>query len=151
MPKSQNEIHTSRSSEKDNDVKIFNLLALSKQFPKSASSMMMDMYLKNSPESSIRLFRLYKEVKPHHHNECDEILYIISGEGNIWIESPENSQSFSPGMLVTFPRGVKHAIQPDLGKEPVIFFSIDTPRREKKDIVFENPKDGTSDDFMGHL
>ena len=30
----------------------------------------------------------------------------------------------------------------------VVFLSIDTPRRDPKDIIFVNPEDGTPEDFI---
>jgi len=44
--------------------------------------------------------------------------------------------------LLFFKRGTAHA-QPKILEHPVVFLSIDTPRRDPKDIVFLNPEDGT--------
>jgi hypothetical protein len=38
--------------------------------------------------------------------------------------------------------------EPSLRSRPVIFLSIDTPRRDPKDIVFVNPGDGTPESFI---
>jgi hypothetical protein len=33
-------------------------------------------------------------------------------------------------------------------KHPVVFLSVDTPRRDPKDIIFVNPQDGSPETFM---
>jgi hypothetical protein len=40
-----------------------------------------------------------------------------------------------------------HAI-PEIFAEPLVFLSIDTPRREPTDIIFVDPRDGTPETFM---
>jgi hypothetical protein len=37
---------------------------------------------------------------------------------------------------------------PDILEEPVIFLSVDTPRRDPKDVIFVNPDDGTPESFI---
>ena len=59
----------------------------------------------------------------------------------------ENTGEFTPGNLLFFKRGTIHAL-PDIFEWPVVFLSIDTPRRDPKDIIFVNPKDGTPEKFI---
>jgi hypothetical protein len=40
-----------------------------------------------------------------------------------------------------------HAL-PKILENPVIFISIDAPRRDPKDIIFVNPEDGTPESFI---
>jgi mannose-6-phosphate isomerase-like protein (cupin superfamily) len=54
---------------------------------------------------------------------------------------------FGPGELLFFMRGTVHAM-PGILKEPVVFLSIDTPRRHPKDIIFVHPEDGTPESFI---
>ena len=49
--------------------------------------------------------------------------------------------------VLFFERGTVHAL-PDVLEEPVVFLSVDTPRREPTDIIFVNPEDGTPATFM---
>jgi mannose-6-phosphate isomerase-like protein (cupin superfamily) len=63
------------------------------------------------------------------------------------MESPESQIEFRPGQLLFFKRGTVHAM-PDLLEEPVVFLSVDTPRRNPKDVIFVNPKDGTPESFI---
>jgi hypothetical protein len=37
---------------------------------------------------------------------------------------------------------------PDLLEEPVVFLSVDTPRRDPKDVIFVDSKDGTPETFI---
>ena len=56
--------------------------------------------------------------------------------------------AFAPGDLLFFKRRTVHAL-PNILEEPVVFLSVDTPRRDPKDIIFVNPEDGTSETFIG--
>jgi hypothetical protein len=49
--------------------------------------------------------------------------------------------------LLFFRRGVVHAL-PDIIGGPVVFPSVDTPRRDPRDIIFVNPADGTPESFI---
>jgi len=49
--------------------------------------------------------------------------------------------------LLFFERGTVHAL-PDILEGPLIFLSIDTPRRDPKDVIFVNPGDGTPEGFI---
>ena len=46
-----------------------------------------------------------------------------------------------------FKRGVTHAT-PEIHSEPVVFFAIDTPRRDPKDIVFVTAEYGMPESFI---
>ena len=37
---------------------------------------------------------------------------------------------------------------PNILEEPVVFLSVDTPRRRPTDIIFVNPEDGTPESFI---
>jgi mannose-6-phosphate isomerase-like protein (cupin superfamily) len=78
---------------------------------------------------------------------CDEYLYVFSGKGTFWMDSPANGGAFAPGHFLFFKRGTVHAL-PEIIEGPVVFLSVDTPRRDPKDIIFVNPEDGTPDSFI---
>jgi hypothetical protein len=46
-----------------------------------------------------------------------------------------------------FERNVVHAL-PTLLEEPVVFLSLDSPRRSPDDIIFVVPEDGDAASFM---
>ena len=107
----------------------------------------MDQYLTNRPEASARVFRVYRPTPPHYHATCDEYLYVFSGRGTFWMGDPATKAEFRPGQLLFFQKGTIHAM-PDLLEEPIVFLSVDTPRRDPKDIIFVNPEDGTPETFI---
>ena len=49
--------------------------------------------------------------------------------------------------LLFFKRVTIHGT-PEILEEPFVVFSIDTPRRDPKDIIFVNPEDGTPEEFI---
>ena len=63
------------------------------------------------------------------------------------MEEASTLAEFGPGQLLFFERGVVHAL-PAILEEPVVFLSVDTPRRDPKDIIFVNPEDGTPESFV---
>jgi hypothetical protein len=63
------------------------------------------------------------------------ISMFLSGRGSFWLDSPQNSGAFEPGHLLFFKKGVVHAL-PHMYEEPIVFLSVDTPRRDPKDIYF---------------
>ncbi|MBW4043683.1 MAG: cupin domain-containing protein [Acidobacteria bacterium] len=125
----------------------FNLNEIAQSFPETADTMLLDEYLTNEEAASARVFRVYRETPPHYHVNCDEYLYVLSGRGSFWMGDASNSGDFAPGDFLFFKRGTVHAM-PEIFEGPVVFLSVDTPRRDPKDIVFVNPADGTPESFI---
>src|SRR5882762_1422191 len=125
----------------------FDLNEIAKSFPATAETLLVDTYLTNEPEASARVFRVHRGTPPHYHATCDEYLYVFSGRGTFWMKDASTKAEFAPGQLLFFERGTVHAM-PELIEEPVIFLSIDTPRRPPTDIIFVDPKDGSPETFM---
>ena len=132
------------------DVAIFDVAAIAASFPETAATMLLDRYLTNREAASARVFRVYQTTPPHYHAMCDEYLYVLSGRGTFWMKDPSTQAEFHPGQLMFFQRGTVHAM-PDFLEGPIIFLSIDTPRRHPKDIIFVNPADGTPESFVAPL
>lgn len=120
---------------------------IAKAFPERADSLLLDRYLVDRETASARSFRVYRETPPHFHKKCDEYLYVLSGRGTFWIGSAEHHGEFGPGTFMFFERGTVHAL-PTIVEQPVIFLSIDVPRREAGDIHFVHPEDGTPESFI---
>ena len=125
----------------------FDIAAVAASFPPAAASMLLDHYLVNRDVASARVFRVYQPTPPHYHLQCDEYLYVFSGRGTFWMGDQSSQSDFGPGQLLFFERGIVHAM-PELLEEPVVFLSIDTPRREPSDVHFVNPADGTAASFI---
>jgi mannose-6-phosphate isomerase-like protein (cupin superfamily) len=125
----------------------FDIGAIAASFPSTAQTLLVDEYLTNKPEASARVFRVYRPTPPHYHATCDEYLYVFSGRGTFWMDDPTTEAEFKPGQLLHFARNTVHAM-PKLLEQPVVFLSVDTPRRDPMDIIFVNPEDGTPQSFM---
>jgi mannose-6-phosphate isomerase-like protein (cupin superfamily) len=125
----------------------FDVNEIAKSFPESADTLLIDTYLTNEAAASARVFRVYRETPPHYHATCDEYLYVLSGRGTFWMGDASNVGEFAPGQLLFFKRKTVHAL-PKILAGPVVVLSIDTPRRDPKDIIFVNPEDGTPETFI---
>ncbi|MBN9248659.1 MAG: cupin domain-containing protein [Hyphomicrobium sp.] len=125
----------------------FDIGEVAASFPDSAATLLVDRYLTNRDAASARVFRVYKPTPPHYHATCDEYLYVFSGRGTFWMNDASTISEFGPGQLLFFEKGTVHAL-PDIIEEPVVFLSVDTPRRDPKDIIFVNPEDGTPESFV---
>ncbi len=125
----------------------FDITQIAGSFPDTAETMLLDKYLSDKPEASSRVFRVYTPTPAHYHVHCDEHLYVLSGRGVMWIEDAANAEPFEPGIFLVFKRGTVHAM-PEITEGPVVFLSVDTPRRQPADIVFVDPADGTPQSFI---
>ncbi len=125
----------------------FDLRAIAAAMPDTADSLLLDHYLTNEEAASARVFRVYRGTPPHYHATCDEYLYVLSGRGTFWLGKDADVAEFGPGDFLFFKRGVVHAM-PDLHEHPVVFLSVDTPRRDPRDVIFVDPADGTPESFI---
>jgi mannose-6-phosphate isomerase-like protein (cupin superfamily) len=123
----------------------WDLDAIVKRFPASSDTMLIDTRLTDEPEASCRVFRIYRTVPAHYHATCDEYLLVISGRGTIFIGDSAPFE-VTPGRLVFFKKGTVHGLT--VIEHPFAFLSVDTPRRDPKDITFVNPADGTPETFI---
>ena len=125
----------------------FDIAEMAAEFPDTAKTLLLDRYLTDTPNASARVFRAYRPTPPHYHVGSDEYLNVFCGRGTFWMEDAASKAEFAPGQLLFFRRGIVHAL-PDMFETPIVFLSIDTPRRDPKDIIFVNPADGTPDSFI---
>lgn len=129
------------------DQRRFDIPTLAAGLPDTSDTMLVDTYLTDRPSSSARIFRVYRPVPAHFHETCDEYLYVVSGRGAFWIGNEADAQDFAPGQMICFDRKTVHSIS-ELHEEPVVFISIDAPRREPTDITFVDPQAGSAATFM---
>lgn len=125
---------------------IFDVAALAAALPDSAGTLLVDTYLTDREAASARVFRVYHPTPPHSHASCDEYLYVLSGRCRMAF-GDEAPVTVGPGTLVFFKRGVVHSV-PEILEHPMVFLSVDTPRREPRDIRFVTDGTGTPDTFM---
>jgi len=123
----------------------FDLDAIVKRFPPTSDTMLIDTRLTDEPDASCRVFRIYRTVPAHYHATCDEYLLAISGRGTIFIGDSDPFE-VTPGRLVFFKKGTVHGLT--VIEHPFAFLSVDTPRRDPRDITFVDPGDGTPDTFI---
>ena len=125
----------------------FDLRAIAAALPATAQTLLVDTYLTDREAASARVFRVYRPTPPHYHATCDEYLYVLSGRGTFWMGDASQEAAFGPGDLLFFERGTVHAL-PTITQEPVVFLSVDTPRRPPTDIVFVDAADGSPETFI---
>src|SRR6476620_728110 len=106
----------------------FDIAEIAAAFPAAAKTRLRDRYLTDTPQASARVFRGYRPTPAHYHEGSDEYLYVFSGRGTFWMEDAASLAEFGPGQLLYFRRGIVHAL-PDMIETPIVFLSIDTPRR----------------------
>ena len=133
-------------SNRDNSGR-FDVAAIAAALPAQADTLLVDTYLTDRESASARVFRVYRPTPPHYHAKSDEHLYVLSGRGTFWMGDPSSKAEFGPGELLCFDRGTVHAM-PEVLEEPLVFLSVDAPRRDPRDIIFVNPEDGTPTSFM---
>ena len=131
----------------DQDSARFDVRAIAAGLPETADTLLIDRYLTDRESASARVFRVYRSTPPHFHENSDEYLYVLSGRGTFWMGDPSDQAEFGPGNLLFFKRRVVHAL-PDLLQTPVVFLSVDAPRRDPKDVIFVSPEDGTPESFI---
>lgn len=124
----------------------FDVAAIAASLPEAADTMLVDTRLTDEPAASSRIFRAYHPVPRHYHATCDEYLYLLSGRATFEVDGGA-PRELRAGQMVFFKKGVVHAI-PDLLEHPVIFLTVDTPRRDPRDVIFVNPEEGTVDSFI---
>ncbi|AXC11292.1 Cupin 2 conserved barrel domain protein [Acidisarcina polymorpha] len=125
---------------------VFDIHAIAKAFPDEARTMLIDTRLTDEPEASARVFRVYTRVPAHYHATCDEYLLVVSGRARFFLGEMPGFE-LGPGQLVFFKKGTVHGTS-EILEEPFVVFSVDTPRRDPRDVIFVNPQDGTPEEFI---
>ena len=72
------------------------------------------------PEATARLLQIREPLARHAHDDVDEVLYVVAGEGALRIG--EGATELAPGSLSTIPRGTPHALE-RRGRNPLIVLS----------------------------
>jgi mannose-6-phosphate isomerase-like protein (cupin superfamily) len=125
----------------------FDVRAVAATLPETADTLLVDHYLTDEASASAGVFRVYRPTPPHYHATCDEYLYVLSGRGTFRMGEEREAEEFAPGQLLFFRRGTVHAL-PAILEEPLVFLSVDTPRRDPADVIFLDPADGTPESFI---
>ena len=75
------------------------------------------------PSASSKVVQLREPLAEHVHQNADELIYVVAGEGTHKIKG--NDIPLGAGMFVTVPRGTPHSITRK-GRNPIIVLSIIT-------------------------
>src|ERR1700761_8470205 len=121
---------------------VFDLAAIAAKFPATADTMLLDVRLTDEPAASSRLFRVYRSVPAHFHKTCDEYLQVVTGRAR-FVVAGNDPIELGPGQVLFFRRNTVHGI-PEIVEGPLVFFSVDTPRRDPSDVTFVDPAHGTA-------
>ncbi len=65
---------------------------------------------------------------------------MLSGTRDVLDGAARERRGIRSGQLLFFRRGTVHSI-PTIAEAPVVFLSVDTPRRDPRDIIFVNPEE----------
>lgn len=76
-----------------------------------------------------------RAVTPHHHNELEEIYYILSGTGLMTVG--DERQPVGPGDAIFVPRGNRHTLE-NTGPDPIRLLLVCGPAFYKEDEVHED-------------
>ncbi len=125
---------------------VFDVAASVRGLPETSATLVADHRFTDDETASARVFRVYHPTPPHYHTTCDEYLYALSGRCLMRF-GDEAPVEVGPGQLVFFKRGVVHCV-PAILEEPMVFLSVDTPRRGPRDIQFVEAGTGTPEGFM---
>jgi quercetin dioxygenase-like cupin family protein len=60
----------------------------------------------------------------HKHPDCEEILYVLEGHAEQWVESER--RTLGPGEVAHIPKGVVHATY-NRSEEPLVFLAMLSP------------------------
>lgn len=67
-------------------------------------------------------------VPEHVHPTSDELIYVLSGAGEMRLEGTEGAIPVTPGMGIQIRRGLKHSFAvPASAKEPLVVVQVYTP------------------------
>ncbi len=66
---------------------------------------------------------------PNHAHPYDEVLTVLDGVGEAWMEGRDGTVNLSPGMTIFFPAGIAHGFR-SAGETPLITYGIHaSPKR----------------------
>ena len=75
---------------------------------------------------SATLLQLHDPLADHMHNDADEYLYVIAGDGTA--RAGRSQQELHPGVFMLVPRGVLHSMSA-AGRSPLVVLSIKAGER----------------------
>jgi mannose-6-phosphate isomerase-like protein (cupin superfamily) len=83
---------------------------------------------------TVNLLKLSGPVAMHRHVQCEEVVYLLAGEGMLHLADSE--RSLRAGDFVVVPRDTPHGFTPT-GSEPTVILQMFVPHFIEGDRVFE--------------
>ncbi len=133
-------------SEPDRSSALHDLYVIAASLPESAETMLIDTRLTDETHASSRVFRVYHPVPAHYHETCDEYLLVLSGRGLFFL-GDEPPFEVRPGQLIFFRQRIVHGMT-EILESPFVFFTVDTPRRDPRDVIFVDPDQASVDTLI---
>jgi mannose-6-phosphate isomerase-like protein (cupin superfamily) len=85
---------------------------------------------------TVNLIKLSGDVAMHRHEECEEVVYLLAGEGMLHLA--DSQRSLRAGDFVVVPRNTPHGFTPT-GPEPTVILQMFVPHFVEGDRRFEKP------------
>ena len=78
--------------------------------------------------AGVAVFPAGQHAPAHVHEEAEEILYVLSGSGNMYFDgTPERIE---PGTFMLAPQGVEHSLEADPGEDLKVFYVFSPPVKQ---------------------
>ena len=76
----------------------------------------------------VAVFPAGKHAPPHVHEAAEEILYVLSGKGNMYFDGV--AERIEPGTFMLAKQGVEHSLEADAGEDLKVFYVFSPPVKQ---------------------
>lgn len=94
------------------------------RFPTHVNDLVMDRSESATSEVFVVVLEPGEAPPRHKHDDTEQVFYVMSGQGRLWIEGEAQEFPVKPGDVVRIPVGVYHRIFCE-GNETLRYLSID--------------------------
>ncbi len=94
------------------------------RFPTHANDLVMDRAEAATSEVFIVEMAPGEAPPRHHHDDMEQIFYVLAGQGRLEIGDPTESATIHPGDVVRIPVSTWHTVH-CLGDEPLRYLAVD--------------------------
>jgi len=125
----------------------FDVNEIAESFPETSDTLLIDTYLTNEVAASSRIFRVYRGSRRTTTRLATNIyMSSLAEEHSGWMTCQMQASSHRASSCSSSADG---PCATEILEGPVVFLSVDTPRRDPKDVIFfVNPEDGTPETFI---
>jgi quercetin dioxygenase-like cupin family protein len=94
------------------------------RFPTHVNDLVMDRSESKTSEVFVVVLEPGESPPRHKHDDTEQVFFVLSGKGRLWIEGEPQEAPVQPGDVVRIPVGVYHRIFCQ-GDEPLRYLAID--------------------------